>query len=107
MSQVVESPAKTMTFSEYRFYEGEPDVLYELLRGRLIPIATPTSLHTRICDYIAYILDRYFASQNISLVATSVTGERTEVDTSRIPDVVICSEALWSQMLRPRCCKYT
>jgi len=97
MSQVVEAPAQTMTFEEYRFYQGEPDVLYELFRGRLIPMATPTSLHTRICDYIAYILKRHIASQKISLVTISVTGVRTEVDTSRIPDVVVCSKALWSQ----------
>jgi len=97
MSQVVEAPAKTMTFEEYRFYKGEPDVLYELFRGRLIPMATPTSLHTRICDYIAYILKRHFASQKIALVPTIVTGVRTEVDASRIPDVVVCSEEVWLQ----------
>jgi len=33
----------------------------------------------------------------ISLVATSFTGVRTEVDSLRIPDVVVCSEDLWSQ----------
>jgi len=97
MSQVVEAPAKTMTFEEYRFYQGEPDVLYELFRGRLIPMATPTSLHTRICDYIAYILNRHFATKKIALVSTVLTGVRTEVDASRIPDVVVCSQEVWLQ----------
>lgn len=34
-----------LTFPEYLFYQGEPDVVYELFRGRLIPIPTLTSLH--------------------------------------------------------------
>ncbi len=27
-----------LTFAEYLAYEGEPDVLYELFRGRLMPM---------------------------------------------------------------------
>ncbi len=96
MSQSV-APAKTMTFEEYRFYQGEPNVLYELFRGHLIPMATPTSLHTRICNFLAYIFWRHFASQNLALIATDFTGVRTEADSSRIPDVVVCSAELWEQ----------
>ena len=33
--QVDDSP--TLTFEEYRFYQGEPDVQYELYKGKLIP----------------------------------------------------------------------
>lgn len=94
MSQSV-APAKTMTFEEYRFYQGEQNVLYELFRGHLIAMATPTSLHSRICNFLAYIFGRHFASQNIALIATSVTRVRTEDDSSRIPDVVVCSAELW------------
>ena len=96
MSQSV-APAKTMTFEEYRFYQGEPNVLYELFRGHLIPMATPTSLHTRICKFIASILRRHFVSQNLALIAIDLTGVRTEADSSRIPDVVVCSAELWEQ----------
>ncbi len=91
------APAKLLTFEEYRFYQGEPDVLYELFRGSLIPMPTPTSLHTRICHFLVSILRRHFASQNLALIATDITGVRTEVDGSRIPDVVVCSTELWER----------
>lgn len=97
MSQPV-APTETLTFEQYRFYQGEPDVLYELFRGHLIAMATPTALHTRICDFLVYQLKFYFASQNFPLIAISPVGVRTEIDTSRIPDVVVCSQSLWEQL---------
>jgi Uma2 family endonuclease len=97
MSQSV-APERTLTFEEYRFYQGEPDVLYELFRGHLIPMATPTALHTRICDYLVYQLKFYFASRNFPLIAITPVGVRTELDSSRIPDVVVCSQSLWEQL---------
>ncbi|NEQ25638.1 MAG: Uma2 family endonuclease [Microcoleus sp. SIO2G3] len=96
MSRSVAS-TETLTFEEYRFYQGEPDVLYELFRGHLIPMATPTALHTRICDFLVYQLKFYFANQNLPLIAITTTGVRTEVDSSRIPDVVVCTTELWEQ----------
>jgi Uma2 family endonuclease len=92
------APEKTLTFEEYRFYQGDPDVIYELYRGRLIPMATPTALHTSICDFLVYQLRQYFANQNLPLIATTTTGVRTEVDGSRVPDVVVCSQTLWEQV---------
>ena len=90
--------AKTLTFEEYRFYQGEPDVRYELFRGQLIPMATPTGLHIRICNFLVYQFQRYFATANLSLVATTSIGVRTEEDSSRIPDVVVCTQSLWEQV---------
>ncbi len=99
---ITPTSTKTLTFEEYRFYQGEPDVLYELFRGRLIPMATATGLHTRICNFLVYQCQRYFATANLSLVATTSTGVRTEEDSSRIPDVVVCSQSLWEQVcVRP------
>ncbi|MCA1992160.1 MAG: Uma2 family endonuclease [Coleofasciculus sp. S288] len=97
MSQSAASE-QTLTFEEYRFYQGEPDVLYELFRGHLMPMATPTALHTSICEFLVYQLRRYFVSQNLSLIAINPVGVRTEVDSSRIPDVVVCSSSLWEQL---------
>ncbi len=98
MSQsMTPTSAKTLTFEEYRFYQGEPDVLYELFRGHLIPMATPTVLYTSICNFLVYQFQRYFATANLSLVATTSTGVRTEEDSSRIPDVVVCTQNLWEQ----------
>lgn len=89
---------QTLTFEEYRFYQGEPDVLYELFRGHLLPMATPTALHTKICDFLVYQLKFHFARQNLPLIAISPVGVRTEIDTSRIPDVVVCTSSLWEQL---------
>ncbi len=96
---ITPTSAKTLTFEEYRFYQGEPDVLYELFRGHLIPMATPTVLRTSICQFLVYQFQRYFGTQNISLVAATTVGVRTEENSSRIPDVIVCSQSLWEQAL--------
>ncbi len=99
MSQsMTPTSAKTLTFEEYRFYQGDPDVRYELFRSQLIPMATPTGLHIRICNFLVYQFQRYFATANLSLVATTSIGVRTEEDSSRIPDVVVCTRSLWEQV---------
>jgi Uma2 family endonuclease len=61
-------------------------------------MATPTGLHVRICNFLVYQFQRYFAAANLSLVATTSTGVRTEEDSSRIPDVVVCTQTLWEQV---------
>ncbi|MGL4621368.1 Uma2 family endonuclease [Chroococcidiopsis sp.] len=93
----ISTSAKILTFQEYLFYQGKPDVLYKLFRGHLIPRATPTILHVRICQFLVYQLQHYFATHNLSLVAVTPVGVRTEEDSSRIPDVVVCNQSLWEQ----------
>ena len=88
----------TLTFAEYLVYEGEPDVLYELHRGKLIPMAA-TALHASICEFLVYILQRYLAEHNLDLVAKTNVGVRTEENSSRIPDVIVCTQSLWEQLL--------
>ncbi|BAC90931.1 Uma2 family endonuclease [Gloeobacter violaceus] len=93
-----EPSGKTMTFEEYVRYQGEPGIRYELFHGHLEPITTPTGLHTSICEFVASRLQRQFAAQQLPLVAKSAVGVRTEEDTSRIPDVVVCSRELWERL---------
>ncbi|MBC6418000.1 MAG: Uma2 family endonuclease [Prochloron sp. SP5CPC1] len=64
------------TFQEYLEYKGEPDVLHELVRGQLIPMSAPTIEDTKICEFLVYKLQRYFAAQNISMVAKTTVGVR-------------------------------
>ncbi|WP_013323395.1 Uma2 family endonuclease [Gloeothece verrucosa] len=100
------APPKKLTFQEYLFYEDNTDTLYELYRGQLIPMAAPTGLHTNICKYLVYQFQLYFATvrnefrtpANLPLIATSDAGIRTEIDSSRIPDIVVCSPQLWQQV---------
>ena len=93
--QVDTSP--TLTFEEYRFYQSDSDLQYELYKGKLIPIPTTTVLHIKICEYLVYKLQRYLAEHNLDFVAKTGLGVRTGEDTSRIPDVVVCTQSLLEQ----------
>jgi Uma2 family endonuclease len=93
--QVDDSP--TLTFEEYRVYQGEPDVQYELYKGKLIPMPTATVLHIKICEYLVYKLQHYLAAHNLDLVVKTGLGVRTDENKSRIPDVVVCSQSLLEQ----------
>ncbi len=98
--QVQSETAHLLTFQEYLAYEGEPDVLYELFRGQLIPMPAQSHLHTSICKFLIYKLQRYFAEKNLDLVANSLgTGVRTAENSSRIPDVVVCSQSVWEAVI--------
>ena len=87
----------TLTFEEYRFYEGELDVQYELYKGKLIPMPIATVLHIKICEYLVYYLQRYVATHNLDLVVKRGLGVRTEENSSRIPDVVVFTKSLLEQ----------
>ena len=62
-------------------------------------MATASALHTSICEFWVYKLQRYLAEQNLDVVVKTSVGVRTEDATSRIPDVVVCTESLWQQAL--------
>ncbi|MBD1826511.1 Uma2 family endonuclease [Microcoleus vaginatus GB1-A2] len=87
----------TLTFEEYRFYQSKDDVKYELYKGKLIPLATATVLHIKICEYLVYKLQRYLAEHNLDLVVKTGLGVRTEENSSRVPDVVVCTQSLLEQ----------
>ncbi len=99
----VDEPQKIehlLTFQEYLEYVPESDVRYELVKGKLIPMPTSTHLHTNICKFLIYKLQRYFAAENLDLVANALgTGVRTEENTSRIPDVVVFSQTVWEKVI--------
>lgn len=90
-------PSPTLTFEEYRFHQTDSDRQYELYKGKLIPMPTATVLHIKICEFLVYKLQRYLAEHNLDLVAKTGLGVRTEEDTSRIPDVVVCTQSLLEQ----------
>ena len=98
--QKQEQPEKQpkLTFAEYLEYEGDTDVLYELFKGQLIPRSAPTLHHAKICEFLIYKLQRYFATQNLALVAKTTVGVRTEDNSSRIPDAIVCEQSLWEQI---------
>ncbi|MGK7901937.1 MAG: Uma2 family endonuclease [Hormoscilla sp.] len=88
-----------LTFQEYLEYEGEPGVLYELVKGKLIPMGANTHNHTNIAKFLVHKFQRYLATKKLDLVVTGLaTGVRTEEKTSRIPDVVVYSKAVWNKV---------
>jgi len=87
-----------LTFQEYLDYQGESGVCYELYRGQIIEMPTPTAIHIKICEFLVYQFRRFFAAHNLPLVAVVTTAVRTEENSSRVPDVVICTRSLWEQV---------
>ncbi|HEY9701180.1 MAG TPA: Uma2 family endonuclease, partial [Allocoleopsis sp.] len=99
MTQTLNQPSsKLLTFDDYRNYQSNDDTLYELFRGQLIPMPNPTDLHNRICEYIVYQLKHYFTRNNINLITSTTTGVRTEINSSRIPDIVVAHREIWQIM---------
>ncbi|MEG4809987.1 Uma2 family endonuclease [Microcoleus sp. F8-D3] len=95
---MVITSTQKLTFEEYLKYQGESGVCYELYRGNLIEIPTPTAIHIKICQFLVYQFRRFFAAHNLPIVAMVTTAVRTEENSSRIPDVVICTQSLWEQV---------
>ncbi|MEG4324932.1 Uma2 family endonuclease [Microcoleus sp. herbarium5] len=95
---MVITSTQKLTFEEYLNYQGESGVCYELYRGNLIKMPTPTAIHIKICEFLVYQFRRFFAAHNLPIVAIVTTAVRTEENSSRIPDVVICTQSLWEQV---------
>ncbi|MEG4986696.1 Uma2 family endonuclease [Microcoleus sp. BR0-C5] len=95
---MVITSTQKLTFEEYLNYQGESGVCYELYRGNLIEMPTPTAIHIKICEFLVYQFRRFFAAHNLPIVAIVTTAVRTEENSSRIPDVVICTQSLWEQV---------
>jgi Uma2 family endonuclease len=87
-----------LTFEEYLNYQGESGVCYELYRGQIIERPTPTAIHIKIIEFLVYQFRCFFAAHNLPLVAVVTTAVRTEENSSRVPDVVICTQSLWEQV---------
>lgn len=95
---MVITSTQKLTFEEYLNYQGESGVCYELYRGNLIEMPTPTAIHIKNCEFLVYQFRRFFAAHNLPIVAIVTTAVRTEENSSRIPDVVICTQSLWEQV---------
>ncbi|MEG4304512.1 Uma2 family endonuclease [Microcoleus sp. D3_18a_C4] len=95
---MVITSTQKLTFEEYLNYQGESGVCYELYRGNLIEMPTPTAIHIKICEFLVYQFRRFFAAHNLPIVAIVTAAVRTEENSCRVPDVVICTQSLWEQV---------
>ena len=94
--QIETSP--TLTFEEYKVYQSDDDFQYELYKGKLIQKPIATILHIKICEYLVYQLQHYIAVRNLDLVVKKGLGVRTEENSSRIPDVVVCHKSIFEKL---------
>jgi Uma2 family endonuclease len=104
MTQTLPSTQPTLlTYEEYLDYQGHGDTRYELWHGRLIPMPTATLLHSRICQFLVYQFQQLIAAHRLDFTCITNVAVRTEIDTVRIPDVLLCPQSLWLQIQdRPR-----
>lgn len=62
---------------------------YELVRGELVEMNPPTWQHNRIAKFLEKILDAAIKKAGYPWEAFRETGQRTEEDSSRLPDVTV------------------
>jgi Uma2 family endonuclease len=84
-----------LTFDEYINYDDHTENRYELVRGNLLIMPTPSILHTNISRFLLYTLQNYLANLELSFVAINDVGVKTLDDTVRIPDLMICDVNIW------------
>lgn len=78
-----------VSFEEYIDICAQTDERYELVRGELVKMTPPTWAHV----LIARLLERTFEAEIERLeydwIAVRETGQRTDQDSSRLPDVTV------------------
>lgn len=84
-----------LSFEEYIDICAQTEERYELVRGKLIQMTPPIVLHYRIAKFLEQVFDVAIAQQfgTDKWEAFREAGQRTEADSSRLPDVAIVSKA--------------
>jgi Uma2 family endonuclease len=100
MTQAVVKPR--VSFEEYIDICAQTDERYELVRGELHQMNPPTVLHYRIAKFLEKVLDQaiedYLDSDEWETFRDA--GQRTEDNSSRLPDLAIVSRAEADQLLK-------
>lgn len=87
-----------MTDTNLIYIDNNPDRRFELYRGRLVQQSIQTNLKNKICQFLLFKLQQYFAMADLPLITLFNVAVRTGADTSRVPDLVVCSLDLWKQV---------
>lgn len=78
-----------LTFEEYIDICAQTEERYELVRGELVPMTPPTWLHSKIAKFLERAFDAAIEELGLPWEAFRETGQRTEEDSSRLPDVTV------------------
>ena len=91
-----------VSFEEYIDFCAQTDERYELVRGKLRQMNPPTVLHYRIAKFLEQVLDQeieeHFDPDEWETFRD--VGQRTEDDSSRLPDLAIVSRVEADKLLR-------
>jgi Uma2 family endonuclease len=100
MIQTVVRPR--VSFEEYIDFCAQTDERYELVRGKLHQMNPPTVLHYRIAKFLEQVLDQaieeHFDPDEWETFREA--GQRTEDDSSRLPDLAIVSRVEADKLLK-------
>lgn len=92
-------PGETMTDTNLIYTDNTPDLRFELYRGRLVQQSIPTNIKNKICQFLLFKLQQYFSIQtDLDLITLFNVGVRTGLDTSRVPDLMVCPQELWKRV---------
>ncbi len=90
-------PSDPMTDTSLIYKDNTPDLRFELYRGRLVQQSIPTNIKNKICQFLLFKLQQYFSiREDLELITLFNVGVRTGLDTSRVPDLMVCPQELWS-----------
>lgn len=91
-----------VSFEEYIDICVQSDERYELVRGNLHQMNPPTVLHYRITKFLEQVLDREIENylDPDEWETFREIGQRTEDDSSRLPDLAIVSRVEADKLLR-------
>lgn len=78
-----------LSFEEYVDFCSQTNERYELVRGELKPMTPPEWQHVRIAKFLERLFDAEIVQMKKPWEAFRETGQRTEGDSSRLPDVSV------------------
>ncbi|MEM8805186.1 MAG: Uma2 family endonuclease [Cyanobacteria bacterium P01_G01_bin.38] len=87
-----------LTFDDY-LRLGESPQKYELISGTLVEMTPPTLAHIRIAKFLERRFDHEIERAGQPWESYREVGQRTDVDSSRLPDVVVVTQADAAQII--------
>lgn len=78
-----------VSFEEYIDFCAQTDERWELVRGELVKMTPPTWAHVLIARFLERVFEAEIERLGYDWVAVRESGQRTEEDSSRLPDVTV------------------
>ena len=89
-----------LSFEEYVDFCAQTDARYELVRGELKLMTPPEWQHVKIAKFLERLFDAEIERMGEPWEAFRETGQRTEADSSRLPDVSVVPTNAISQYIK-------